>query len=649
MHPDRRTVLKGMAAGAAALGGLSPFPLRAAGAAAPPPAAEGTTLDSTVVRGAALNPQGYVRLASGRGEPHVTRDELGVVAQRGREGRRVGLLAFAHLTDIHVIDAQSPGRVEFLDRYNDGPGEPLFFGSAYRPQEFLTPHVSDSLVTAVERVGLGPVSRRGLDFALCTGDNTDNAQLNELRWGIDVLDGVTLTPDSGAPDRFEGVHDQDLLSYDVHYWHPDGTPLGKPDDNARRLYGFPVVPGLLDAARRPFTPVGLSIPWYTCYGNHDGLVQGNFPQSFQLTQLTTGSVKIVALPAGLSPDDLQRGLTDGDPAVLNAFAIAPARPVTPDTARAVIPRHENVRQHFTTGGTPEGHGFTEQNRRDGTAYYVFDPSPQVRGIVLDSVNPNGESSGSLDQAQFRWLRARLEEVSGPGRDRLVVVFSHHTIASMTNALVFADDPAPRVLGPEVRELLLQFPNVVLWVNGHTHVNRVTPYRRADGSGFWEVNTASHVDWPSQARLVELVDNRDGTLSVFGTLLDADAPLSYGGRLDSPRALASLARELAANDWQERNDVRRGLIEDRNVELLVRAPFPLVVPAPPDRRNELGADLPARAPAGAPAQQLVAAGPGGTLAATGGSDPRAVGAVALTAAAIALRLGRQRAGGGASGE
>ena len=305
------------------------------------------------------------------------------------------------------------------------------------------------------------------------------------------------------------MHDQEPLSYDVHYWHPDGAPLGEPDDNARRLYGFPLVPGLLDAARRPFTPVGLSIPWYTCYGNHDGLVQGNFPQSFQLSQLTTGSLKIIGLPAGVSPDDLERGLTGADPAVLDSLATAPVRPVTPDPARAVIPRLRNVQEHFTTGGAPLGHGFTQQNFHDGTAYYVFDPSPQVRGIVLDTVNPNGEASGSIDQAQFRWLRVRLEEVSGPGRDRLVLVFSHHTIGSMTNSLVFADDPTPRVLGPEVRDLLLRFPNVVLWVNGHTHVNRVTPYRRADGSGFWEGNTASHVDWPSQARLVELVDNRDG--------------------------------------------------------------------------------------------------------------------------------------------
>lgn len=621
-QPDRRTVLKGLAVGAAAAGGLSAFPARSAVAAPPVLAPEGTTLDSTVVRGSAVNDQGYVRLASGPGEPHVVRDDLGAAPQGGRELRRTALLSFVHLTDIHVIDAQSPARVEFTDRYNDGPGEPLVFSAAYRPQEMLTPQVSDSIVAAaVEAVGAGPVTRRGFDFAVCTGDNTDNAQLNELRWGIDVLDGTPVTPNSGAADRFEGVHDQDAMSYDVHYWHPDGTPEGAVDDNARRLHGFPVVPGLLEAAIRPFTPVGLSFPWYSCYGNHDGLVQGNFPQSFQLTLAAEGPLKIVGLPAGMSPDDFQRGLTGADPTVLAALATAPTRVVTADPERKIITRTESVQEHFTTGGTPLGHGFTSENVANGTAYYAFDPAPQVRGIVLDSVNPNGESSGSLDQEQFAWLRTQLEAVSGPGRDKLVLVFSHHTVASMTNMLVFADDPSPRVLGTEVAALLLEFPNVVAWVNGHTHVNRVTPYTRPDGGGFWEINTASHVDWPTQARLVELVDNRDGTLSVFGTLIDADAPLSYGGRIDSSRALASLARELAANDWQERSDARRGAVEGRNVELLVKTPFALARTAPP---------------AGRPAAQPRPAG--GQLPATGGSLLAAGGAAAL-AAAVVLRTRR----------
>jgi hypothetical protein len=125
------------------------------------------------------------------------------------------------------------------------------------------------------------------------------------------------------------------------------------------------------------------------------------------------------------------------------------------------------------------------------------------------------------------------------------------------------------------------------VNGHTHVNSVTPHTRGAGApvrgGFWEVNTASHIDFPQQARIVELADNHDGTISIFGTIVDSAAPLAVPASLGTPRGLAALSRELAANDWQERvsapgapgtPDGRRGKLEDRNVELLVRAPFKL---------------------------------------------------------------------------
>jgi metallophosphoesterase (TIGR03767 family) len=339
--------------------------------------------------------------------------------------------------------------------------------------------------------------------------------------------------------------------------------------------------------------------------------------------VAVGGLKVVALPAGASPDDVARGDAT---ALQDVLTTAPARPVTADPERKVLTRREWVEEHFTTGGRPLGHGLTRENVEAQTAYYVFDPAPGVRGIVLDTVNPNGESSGSIDPGQFAWLRARLEEATGPGRDRLVVVFSHHTIETMTNRIVFAEDPQPRVLGPQVRDLLLEFPNVVMWVNGHTHRNKITPYPRADGSGgFWQVNTAAHIDFPCQSRLLEMVNNGDGTVSVFGTLLDAAAPLSYGGRLTSTTALASLARELSANDPQDgRNDSARGAVEDRNVELLVKAPFALprvVGPTPPGRQQQ-----PPR-PAG---EQLPA---------TGGGSLVAAGAATALAATLALRTRR----------
>ena len=55
-------------------------------------------------------------------------------------------------------------------------------------------------------------------------------------------------------------------------------------------------------------------------------------------------------------------------------------------------------------------------------------------------------------------------------------------------------------------------------------------------------------------------------------------MSYGKHPKSALELASLSRELGANDWQENGksphgqDGRRGRVEDRNVELLVPAPF-----------------------------------------------------------------------------
>ena len=596
MNISRRTALQGAAA-------LVAFPGRDVRAAERPPVA---TLASTVRRGRAGR-GGYVTLVAGPGEPHVVREDLLTKARPGRAQRRTPLAAFAQLTDIHLVDAQSPARVEFLDRYNDGPGSPLIFGAAYRPHEMLTTQVADRIIAAVEQVGRGPVTGRPLDAVICTGDNNDNCQRNELRWQIDLLDGKTIRPDSGSTTQWEGVHDQDPTSYDVHYWHPDGTPTGKQDDELRAGYGFPVIKGLLDAARQPFTAHGVKRRWYTCYGNHDGLVQGNFPQSFMLGTVSTGSVKVTSLPAGVSPQDFAAM----DPAVLPALAAAPVRTVTADPARKVISRAETVKEHFTTGGVPLGHGYTAANVAAGTAYYTFDLAPHVRGIVLDTVNPNGESDGSIDPTQLAWLTARLAEAAR----MYVLVFSHHTIATMTNPLVGPDDQAQRVLGPAVRDLLLANHQVVAWVNGHTHRNSVVAYPRDGGGGFWEVNTASHVDWPAQARLLELVDNHDGTLSLFGTVIDAAAPLAYGGKLAGSTALASLARELAANDPQERSDARRGLVEDRNVELIIRAPFsvptakPVVASTPAPSPGSGGAGLPAT---GLPGELAVAAA--GALAA-----------------------------------
>ena len=543
MKISRRSLFKssGVAAGSLALGPAGTLAKEAVAASPALRARHGggvTTLERTLKRGKP-NKKGWRALVAKPGQRHVVRDGLGVPGQPGRATRRSPLVSFVQMTDVHVVDAQSPARLE--------AGEAVS-GSASRPQETMAAHVAEAMVRELNEIGAGPVTGRPFDLAIQTGDNSDNSQWNEIRWNIDVLDGEVVTPDSGDPSRYEGVQDDDPAFYDEVFWHPHGTPEGLRKDLYRRKYGFPTVPGLLDKVRQPFQATGLAFPWYAAFGNHDQLAQGNFPHPAANLRSPTGTLK-----------NTSKGI----------------RTVTADPNRRFVSRSEWVAEHFTTSGLPEGHGFTQSNLDADTGYYYFDEG-SVRFVAMDTVNEHGGDDGSMGQTQFTWLKDLLVATT----DKVVILYSHHASWTMDNDRVGPDgEPGPRVLGEELVAELLKHDHVIAWVNGHTHDNNVRAHvRDGGGGGFWEINTVSHIDWPQQSRVIEVVDNEDGTLSIFTTMVDHAAKLKMPKEFDTPVQLAALSRLLAANDpgVARENGTRgpgqsAGRKKDRNVELLVAAP------------------------------------------------------------------------------
>ena len=528
----------------------------------------GTTLETVATP---LRTSGYTRLTGGPGWPLVVREDL-VAGQAGRDDRRTGLSSFVQFTDLHVTDTESPARFEYL--------HPLI-SSAHRPQETLGTVATAALIRRVNSLRAAPFTGRPLDFVMTTGDNTDNHEHLELDWFLGLLNGGTITPNSGDPNRYEGVQ----TSGSATYWNP-GEPLT--DDFTAK--GFPTLPDLLTTAGSTFTSPGLDIPWYCTFGNHDDSVVGSLPEGIPgIEYWYTGRYKVIGKDESTARKLAAAVSSGGSVPVAELFGgSGTIREITPDARRKPFTTAEFVQAHLdaaNTGPGPEGHGFTGSNADGVNVYYTFRIAPGITGISLDTTTLAGLADGSIGLSQYSWVEKTLTRGSSTyydfwGRkvthdvtDELFVLFSHHTSDSMGNVLPDSRHPLePRLTGDAFVALLQRFPNVLAWVNGHTHRNKITAHPgKTPEQGFWEINTASHVDFPQHARIIEVVDNADGTLSLFTTLIEADAPYAADYADASPAALASLYREFSYNDIHV--DLGRvGEAADHNTELLVVNPL-----------------------------------------------------------------------------
>jgi hypothetical protein len=188
-----------------------------------------------------------------------------------------------------------------------------------------------------------------------------------------------------------------------------------------------------------------------------------------------------------------------------------------------------MQEFFNTTSKPAGHGFTQSNLDNDFACYSFVPKSDIpiKFIVLDDTvkgaNQPDYAAGALEYARYQWLIGELQ--AGQAANQLMVIAAHVPIkpqSSLTDTTPYPLWPGPEYTEDYVLNTLHQYPNLILWMAGHRHVNVVTPQPDPSGDpalGFWEVETCSLRDFPQQFRTFDIRRNQDNTVSIIITNVD----------------------------------------------------------------------------------------------------------------------------------
>ena len=550
----------------------------------------------------------------------VTRQEL---AAGSRSNNANLMLRFLHYTDDHILDdeGQTINGAAFTDPINP------IFESAQRLQEEYSDEVLNNLVGLTNDC----LKRYPAEFMIVTGDSADLTTVAEARRFIDNLDGtfdqlsafekncVAALP-AGAPaavidqacTRFTGRGVPDSQSEDPNVDDPSfqftltrtvrqmlnqfAAQMGRAADGSldpsrQTLTRSPGLPAELrcNEGEKDCPNQALKTPWYIAFGNHDGYLRGT-----------------AAVGAGVNELSF---LTSG---------------------RHHMNQREFINEFFETRSQPKGHGFNLADatrrsdadpRNDG--YYAFNAGAgKFRMIVLNTIidgtdprlptdlirNPLALSDGTVDAAQFAWLQAQLKQAWSA--KQLVMVFSHHPDLTFAEFGLFAQAVPTDVTAAQVNAELASFPNVLAWVAGHTHLHRVRAFEvkpAADGlagsngvvttpvscrqtgkasdgrsycRGFWQIETASLIDFPQEQRLIEVFDNGNGTGTLRGPVLThryeksrklAEADDRCQFYVLDPNSLQALSSDGGLNVVCSAEATRQGKPSDRNVELMFRMP------------------------------------------------------------------------------
>ncbi len=450
------------------------------------------------------------------GEPHHVRDELAGASLPGGWRRTARpLLVLAHLSDTHVMDHQSPGRAELLDRYSD-PDSPLraevgIIGT-YRAQELFTFRSPRPWCRAVREHGAARCRGAPVDFAVVTGDATDNCQRNELR--------SLHRPARRRRGRARLRRPAALRG--------GGRPRGRRRALlASRTAARTTCPG-------PATAFPLRRACWTRPGGRSRPLASGCPGT-RCTATTTTCCRARcarralaarrSCPAGSScvtpPDgvrrrrDRWRGSRSADGDALMELAAAAADGHRRSRPGAGAPGRLRPRA-LPDPAQPAGHGYTRRNADDG--HRLLRLRPRRRCAAWCSTPSTRTAAGRARSTRPSSAGCRPSwpprgPAGGPVQPPPAGDAGQRPAAARRDR---------RVLAAELREVLLAHPCVVAWVNGHTHVHAVTAVTDGAGRGFWQITTASHIDWPQQATDHRAARGRRG-LAIACTVIDSAAP------------------------------------------------------------------------------------------------------------------------------
>src|ERR1035437_7777448 len=171
--------------------------------------------------------------------------------------------------------------------------------------------------------------------------------------------------------------------------------------------------------------------------------------------------------------------------------------------------------------------FSETNVTSNFACYSFQPRTNlpVKVIVLDDTMSDQDfaigEQGCLDPKRFNWLVKELDR--GQAHDQLMIIAAHVPLELIdTNSTAGTNTIIPLT---NLLATLHTYPNLLLWMCGHTHQNNIipqpSPYPDRPEYGFWEVQTASLRDFPQEFRAWEILRNTDNSISIRVTDIDPE--------------------------------------------------------------------------------------------------------------------------------